>query len=453
MTIEQTHDGLLHGSILRAVMRLALPVMGGMLLQTTFNLVDIWWVAHLGAASVAGISASGFVVWAVFALCGMVGIGVNAMVARFAGARWPEEATRVAVQGLILAALISLVIGAAGLIFRHQLFDLMQTREEVTQAGLRYLSVVFAGAPVLFLHFTVNAIFRGVGDTLTPLKILGFAVGINMIADPLLIFGVGPFPRLEEAGAGVSTVLSRMIALILGLYCLYKGRGNRRLDWQGITFRFVPKMWIRILRIGVPASTSGFLFCVVYVLLTRTTAWFGTEAVAALGLGHRIESFAYVIAVGLSTAAATLVGQNLGAGQPQRASRCAWTTAGISSAFMAVFVVLYFSVPNTLISLFISDSLVIEMGALYLWVIAFSQIFDGIALAIEGSFSGAGDTIPPMVINMPLHLARLPIASLLAITLDWGIIGVWWAISATSIVKCLLLTVWFLRGRWKLKRV
>jgi len=453
VTIEHTHDGLLQGSIPRAVMHLALPVMGGMLLQTTFNLVDIWWVAHLGAASVAGIAASGFVVWAVFALCGMVGIGVNAMVARFVGARWPREAAGVAAQGLILSALISVLIGTAGLVFRHHLFELMQTSDEVTQAGLRYISVIFMGAPVLFLHFTINAIFRGVGDTVTPLKILGFSVGINMVLDPLLIFGVGPFPRLEEAGAGVSTVLSRLIAVVLSLIWLWRGRGKGRLDWHGMALQFVPHTWIRILRIGIPTSTSGLLFCVVYIFLTRITSSFGTEAVAALGLGHRIESFAYVIGVGLSTAAATLVGQNLGAQQPRRANQCAWATAGISAAFMAVFVVLYVSVPGCLISFFIPDPLVVKMGVLYLTVIAYSQIFEGIALTIEGGFSGAGDTVPPMVINMPLYISRLPIATVLAITLNWGVIGVWWAISATSIAKCLLLTAWFLRGRWKHKGV
>ena len=453
MTPHQTKDDILHGSIPRAVLQLAMPVMGSMLLQCAFNVVDTWWVARLGAASVAGISTSGFVVWGMFSLCEMVGVGVSAMVARFVGARRTQEATQVACQGFVLAILVSVVIAVLGLASRHSLFSLMHTAEEVNRAGLRYLTVVLAGAPFLFLHFAVNAVFRGAGDTFTPLKILGIALGINIVADPLLIFGVGPFPRLEEAGAGVSTILSRVIAVTLGMVYLYRGGVRGRLDWRGLSLRFVPGVWLRILRIGIPASTTGFLFCVVYVLLTRTTTLFGTEAVAAIGLGHRVESFAYVVGIGFSAAAATLVGQNLGARQPARAEACAWNAAGIVSAIMFLLSILFLTIPERLIALFIADSLVVGMGAAYLSAIAFSLVTEGVGLVMDGSFSGAGDTVPPMVITVPLTFARLPTADFLALTLGWGVVGVWWAISVCTIAKGIVITLWFLRGRWKHKKL
>lgn len=453
VTPHPPRDDLLHGSIPRAVLRLAMPVMGGMLLQCAFNVVDTWWVAHLGAASVAAISTSGFVVWALFALCGMVGIGVNAMVARFVGGRRPQEATRVACQGLVLAVVVSVFVGLIGLSFRYSLFSLMRTAEDVNRGGIRYLTVLFAGAPCIFLHFTVNAIFRGAGDTLTPLKILGIALSINVVTDPLLIFGIGPFPRLEEAGAAVSTILSRFIAVTLGIMYLRRDGVRGRLDFRNVSLKLAPSMWLRILRIGIPSCTSGLLFCAVYVLLTRTTTLFGTEAVAALGLGHRVESFAYVVGIGFAASAATLVGQSLGARQPGRAAACAWNAAGIVSVIMLLFSILFFTIPDRLIALFIDDPLVVSMGAMYLWVIAFSLVLEGIGVVMDGSFSGAGDTVPPMLIAVPLTLARLPVAGFLALSLGWGVVGIWWAISLCTIVKGIVVTLWFLRGKWKQKRV
>jgi putative MATE family efflux protein len=302
----------------------------------------------------------------------VVATGTNAMMARFIGAGDREMAARVAGQALLFSLGFSVAIAAIGISIRPLIFRLMGTAPDVTAFGRTYLLILFAAAPLFCVSDVFAAMFRASGDTKTPLVVYGCATALNMALDPLLIFGVGPFPRLGVAGAGLAMLSFGLLSLPLMLYFLRRRPVPFRLAW-----RFDPGLVWRIARIGIPASVSGILFSVVYVFLTRITSSFGTEALAALGIGNRIESINYMTSFGFETATATMVGQNL----------------------------------------------------------------------------GAGDTVPPMLVSVPLSILRLPVALVLSGGFGLGADSVWWAISSTSIVKGALMAVWFKAGRWKNKKV
>jgi putative MATE family efflux protein len=224
-------------------------------------------------------------------------------------------------------------------------------------------------------------------------------------------------------------------------------------------FSLLPKLdldfsmvW-RILRVGIPASSAWILFSVVYLFINKIVALFGTEAIAALGIGNRMESVSFLTAFGLSIAASTLVGQNLGAGKPERSAKAAWQTAGIGVLVTGFVAAMFFAFPRQIASVFISDPEVVEIGIGYLRILAISQMFMALEIVLEGAFGGAGNTIPPMIVSIFGSLARIPIAYLLAVHWGIGITGVWWAIASTSIVKGVVLTYWFSKGRWKSQKI
>ncbi|RPI00025.1 MAG: MATE family efflux transporter, partial [Calditrichaeota bacterium] len=275
---------------------------------------------------------------------------------------------------------------------------------------------------------------------------------LNMILDPLFIFGIGPFPRMEAAGAALATVIAHVFVLVAAIIAI-QGRAVhirfRRQDGRIVDF---PMMW-RIFKIGAPLAISGLLFSLSYMMLTKIISTFGTGAIAALGLGHRIEGISYNVAVGFSLAAATLVGQNLGAGKPERAEKAVWSTILYVSIFLFVVSLFFYFCGGLVIGFFIKDPQVIQEGVHYLKIIAVFEIFLGFEIVFEGAFSGAGNTIPPMLISVPLTWARIPLALLLAGRWGWGSSGIWWAISLTTGLKGIAMALWFRRGRWKHKGV
>ncbi len=420
-TLQKTADNrLITGNISKNIVFLAWPIVVSMLLQTAFNIVDAIWVGRLGPAALAAVSTAGFVVWSVFALTEMIAVGVTAMVARCTGSGDTKTASYVAGQGLVLCVIFSAIVGTLGLYFSFSLFDLMGTAEDVTSMGTGYLRTIFGGVLTIFLFTTINAIFRGSGDTKTPMKVLFMSVLLNAALDPFLIFGLGPFPRMEVAGAALATVISRATGIIVAFYILLSRAKTIQISFGGKKLD-LKLMW-RILRIGIPVAVAGFLICIVFIFLTKITTKFGTEAVAALGAGHKVQSISYMIAIAFSTAVSTLVGQNMGAGKPRRAESTAWQTCGILSVINGFFAVIYLTLPAYIISIFISDSEVVRIGSNYLKIIAIAEIFMGIESVLEGAFGGAGDTIPPTVISVPLNIARIPLAHYFSIPL--GINGV-----------------------------
>jgi putative MATE family efflux protein len=450
--IDRDVESVLKGHPYKAIIRLAWPATVAMLLHTVFSITDAIWVGRLGAAPIAAVISSSFIVWILLSLTSVLSTGVVAMVSRAIGAGQYDRASAVAGETFRFALLYAVVIMALGLWLRGALFDLMHLEPEVARLGRDYMGVYFGASIFIVFNEWVAALFRASGNTRLPLLVHSIAMVLNVVMDPLLIFGVGPFPRWESTGAAVATALAYIIGTILGIVILRKGR---------LPFQFVARLWGpmdwrrigRLVMIGLPISISGIVFSVVYLFVNRITAEFGTPAVAALGIGNRIESINYLVAYGFSIATATLVGQNLGARNPERAADLTGKTIKLVSVFTGAMTVVFLLFPEAIMRIFVDDPGVLAAGKNYVRILALSQLMMAWEIVYEGAFSGAGDTLPPMVIAIPGSVLRIPLAWFLAIHLGWGIDGVWWTITSSTLIKGLALYIWFSLGRWKKREV
>jgi putative MATE family efflux protein len=458
---EQKGLDLTEGPITQTIFRLAWPVIISMLVETARGMANMFWVGKLGAVDLAAVVSATFLVWFIYVLSDVISVGTVALVARYVGAKEEVKASYVARQAYLFAIISSLFLAILMILVGGKYaFDLMGTEPEVTRLGLNFLRIVFAGTTFLFLIETFGACFRGSGDTKTPMKVLLTSLSLNIALDPLLIFGIGPFPRMGTSGAALATFISQGTAAVIYGFLITRGRlrfkfsllprfnseGSR---FAGFDFSVVQK----ILKIGLPLSASGILFIVVYIFLNKITATFGTEAIAALGIGNRMESISFLTCFGFSQAASALVGQNLGAKKPERAEKCAWRTVHIVVLITGFVSVMFLVFPKWIASFFISDPKVVGIAIDYLRILALSQVFMALEIVLEGSFSGAGNTIPPMTVSIPGSIARIPLAYLIAIFWGVGVDGVWWAITLTSIAKGTTLAFWFNQGKWKTKKV
>jgi len=439
---------LLLKNVHRAIFSLALPGMATMVFIALYELVDAFWVGKLGAEALAAVSGSSFIIWALYSLSEWVGVGVYALVARAYGVLDYKRASEVTSQGIGAVLLLALVFMALGLAYLDPLLNWMQLETEVHQLAREYLTVILLGLVTIFLLVLYDAAFRGSGDALTPSLIIGGFLVFNAILDPFLIFGVGPFPRLGVQGAAWATVISRLLGLVACALLLKRRHIHPRL-------RLPSELSLirSILRIGFPIAFGHLIFSLVYVGLARIISLFGTAPLAALGVCHRIEGVAYFACVGFGEAAATLVGQNLGAGRLRQAENSAWWTVLYGIVATGVVAIFFVLIPERLMALFIADPEVIREGARYLRIVGFFEIFLGVEVILEGAFSGAGDTVPPMMISIPLTTLRLPLAYFLSGVLQWGTSGIWWAIALSTFLKGVLLAFWFQRGRWKYRKV
>ncbi len=413
--------------------------------QGLFNIVDTFWVGRgLGPAALAGVSTAGFAVWLVLSVAELPAVGLTAVASRRYGERDAEAAARTVYDAFWLGLVVALLLGVFGLLGLPVLFAIMGTPVEVTEQGAGYLAVYLVGAPVVLSYFVMDAAFRAVGDTRTPLNLLMIALGLNFILDPLLILGIGPFPRLGIQGAALATLLTRSATCVVG----YRWLVRRGLIRRGVVSAAVVR---QMARIGLPVAVGGAGFSMIYILLTRITSQFGTPALAALGVGHKVESMGYMVCVGFGLAAATAVGQNLGAGSTQRAESAGRIATGYALIVMGVLTLAFLVMPEALMRLFTTDAAVIEAGGLYLRIVAAAQIFMAFELVLQMAMDGAGYTVTPMVASVTLTTARLPLAVLLAV--PFGLTGIWWTISATAIARGVAVAWIWHRGRWKLREV
>lgn len=435
---------LVSGPLPRAIMRVALPAVGSALLQLAFLLVNIFWVGRtLGSAALAAISTAGFAVWMLLAVGEMIGVGLTAVAARRHGEGAHGLAAVAGGTTLALAVLIGVVVGVVGWLLVPLLFAVMHTPPEVTELGRKWLSTYLVGTPLVLGFFAAEATFRASGDTRTPLALLLLSVLVTLVMDPVLILGLGPAPALGIAGAAVAAVGTRALVGALGLGVLAK----RRL------LRFAVRDWraaLTVLRIGAPTAATGIFFSLVYIGLTRITTRFGTAALAALGVGHKLEGLAFQVAVGFGLASAAIVGQNLGAGRTDRARRAGWLSARYACAAAAVPALAFLVVPEAMVGIFSRDPGVIAVGASYLRIIAAAEITMGLEIVLEGSLGGAGFTVEPMLWSGSLTAARIPLAAWLAGAL--GVAGIWWAISLTAIGRGVAMAALWRSGRWQRAR-
>jgi len=434
-----TTGALTVGPLRPVVLKLAAPAVAMMACHFSFNLIDSIWVGRLiGPAALAAVSTAGFYVWVALSLGEMVEIGLIAVAARRHGEGNPERAARAAAAAVLYALVAGAVVSLVGLAVMDSLFRLMTVPAEVARLGHSYLATWLLGGPLVFGFFAIEATFRAAGDTRTPFRMLAGSVLVSIVLDPLLI------PHLGVEGAALTSVMVRGGGFLLGVVIALR-RGLIRVaapDWRALP---------TIVRIGAPLSLAGVLLSGIYMLLTRFTSRFGTPALAALGVGHKMEGLGFIAISGFSLAASALVGQNLGAGQEARAREAVRLTVQYCLIVTVTTAVAFLAIPGTLVALFTSDSGVIADGTLYLRVIAFAQIGQSFELILEGALAGAGYTFWPQIVSTSLTALRIPLAA-------WwsglvGLLGIWLALSVTAILRGVAMILFWRSGRWKSARV
>ncbi len=441
------------GSLHKAFFVLAGPAVAAMSVEFLLAFTDMIWVGKIGGpVPVAVVTSSMFSLWIVWSLVSTISTGTVAVVSRHFGRGDYEQAQHVASHAMGSSIWFAAIVTIVGVAVAPVAFHIMQTSDEVTAGGTIYLRIRLASAIIFIFLEVLGSVFRASGDTKTPMIIMFIAVGANIVLDPLLIFGIGPFPEMGTTGAAVASVAASVISLITALLFLKRGKLALDIDWN--VFRKIDlKIFWKIVKIGIPLSISGVLFSLIYFFINRIAAQFGDATVAAMGIGNRCESISYLICFGASLATATLVGQNLGANDPQRAERAGWWSLFYTGIFTGLITALFLLVPESISRIFIDDPAVEPMVVDYLMIIGVSQIFMAAEIVLEGAFSGAGDTMPPMLIGVSWTLLRIPMAYLLCFTFDLGPAGIWYTISATTIVKGTIMVLWFKRGKWKSKQV
>ncbi|MEP6999727.1 MAG: MATE family efflux transporter [bacterium] len=438
---ERESAHLVSDPLPRTIARIALPAVASSLLMTLFFSVDTFWIGtRVGSTGLAAASTAVFWIWLIVSVAEMVNVGLTAVASRRYGEGRSAEAARIAGDALMLSLVLGVVCAAVGTPLLPHLFSVMQTPPEVAALGVKYLGTYLLGAPLIFGFFAVDAAFRAAGDTRTPFLLLSASVGVTLVLDPILIVGWGPIPALGVAGAAISTIGTRAVAFALGLTIVGR-RGVLKVgrpDWR--TLR-------QVVRIGLPTAVTGVVFSLIYVLVTRTATQFGTPALAALGIGHRVESWLFMIAVGFGAATAAIVGQNLGAGRPDRAARAGWLAVAFCSVFGVVACVVELLIPQRFAAIFSHDPLVIAEAAKYLRIAAISQLGICAEIVLEGALGGAGHTMAPMLTSTSITALRIPLAAWAATR--YGSSGLWWTISLTALARAFGMMMIWRRGRWK----
>ncbi|HEY0779952.1 MAG TPA: MATE family efflux transporter [Gemmatirosa sp.] len=439
------HSALVREPLGRIVLRVAVPAVVSNLLMTVFLAADAFWVSrHLGPTALAAVTASVFWVWMAISVAEMISVGLTAVAARRHGERRPADAARATGDALLLAVALGAAVAVAGRANAPRLLALMHAPPAVAALGAHYLGVYALAMPVLFAYFTVDAAFRASGDTRTPLVVLAASVAVGLVLDPLLILGRVGLPAFGVAGAAFATTATRSAACLVGFLVLRR-RGLVRFG------RPDGMVLATVMRIGLPTAATGVLFSVIYVVVGRSASSLGVPALAALGLGFRVESWLYMIGVGFGAAAAAVIGQNMGAGRVERAERAGWTMLGVATVPALVAATLSVTMPAALAGIFTSDPAVVAETARYLRIVAVSQLVVCAEVVLEGALGGAGATVAPMVASTSLTAARIPLATWA--TPRFGAPGLWWTISLTAVGRGLAMIALWRAGRWKRKKV
>jgi len=443
---------LTEGSIIRNIFALALPAMVSNIFQTILGLIDMTFVSRLGTSSIAAVGLSESVMFLIMTVAISINIGTIALVARFVGAGEKDYASRIAIQSMAFGMIISGFLAFVGFFAARPLLELLGAQLEVIEIGQQYLRVLFLGIATLFLSFLANGIMQGSGDTFTPMVINGIAVVWNIIFAPLLIFGIGFFPKMGVRGAALATVMARGVSFSISLFILVKGYSRLKLPLSGfrIEFRII---W-RIIRIAFPAAIEMLMRSSAYFIFMKIVAIYGTITVAAYVVGGRLDSLVWMPGFALATASSTLVGQNLGAGKPERAERSAWTTVGIYALIMVFFGIIFYILAPILIGFFDHSEEVIQIGTNYLRTIVFGYLFLAAALILSRSLNGAGDTISPMLTTFVSSLGAQTTTALLFLKYtNLASDGLWLAMVIATVVHATIISSWFKIGRWKQKSV
>lgn len=457
------------GSIGLAIFLLAVPMILEMSMESIFAIVDIFFVAKLGSDAVAIVVLTESMMALVYAVAIGLSVGATATVARRYGEKDLTGAANAAVHSIYLGIIFSILMGVVGVVFAADILALLGASEKVVAEGTLFMQIMLGSNAVIVFLFLLNAIFRGAGDAAIAMRVLVVANLINIVLDPLLIFGTDIFavfginapnwlienwifPKMGVTGAAVATAIGRGIGVLFAAWSLFGA--NRRISIKAGNWKIDSEILRNLIKIAAPAVLQFTIATASWSALVRVMSGFGSDAIAGYGIGLRVVIFALLPAVGLSNAAATLVGQNLGAEKPERAERSVWKAAIINGAVLGAVSLIFLIFPQQIIGFFTEETAVLQYGIDSLRIIAYGFVFYAFGMVFEASFNGAGDTWTPTWLNfLVFWVFEIPLAYVLAYHFNFGPSGVFWAITIAFSVLAIVSSLWFKRGKWKLKQV
>lgn len=450
--VTGTPQDYTHLGIGRSIFLLAVPMVLEMLMESLFGIVNAFWVSRLGQDALATVGLTESMLTIVFSICIGLSMGTTAMVARRIGEKNPEGAGAAAAQSIILGVVVSVVIGAFGLAFAPQLLHAMGASASVVATGSGYPRIIYGANVVIMLLFLNNAIFRGAGDASLAMRALWLGNLINLMLDPCFIFGLAFFPQLGVTGSAVATTIGRGAAVVFQFWALTRGASRIRVRPE--QFRPDFALMGRLLRISLGGMLQFLIQTASWIAIVRIVSAFGSAAVAGYTVAIRIIVVAILPSWGMSNAAATLVGQNLGAGKPERAERAVWQTGFVNMLFLAGVTLVFVFFAERLIGVFTRDPAIVPYGVDCLRYVAYGYVFYAWGMVIAQSFNGAGDTYTPTLLNLfCFWLLQIPLAYYLALHTRMGARGAFLAIMISQSVLAIVSVIVFKRGRWKTKKV
>jgi putative MATE family efflux protein len=450
--IRGSHQDFTKGSLNRAILLLAIPMVLEMVLESLFAVVDVFWVGRVGANAVATVGLTESLLLLVFAVGMGLSLSTTAMVARRTGEKDHEGAAVAGVQAIFIGLTISVLIGVPCLFFAPDLLRLMGASPEIVSTGSGYARIALGGSGVVVLLFFDNAIFRGAGDAAIAMRLLWVSNIINLVLDPCLIFGWGPFPHLGVTGAALATFTGRGIGVIYQFYRLL--RGTERIRVLRRQVRLNLEVLVRLLRVSLMGIFQFAIVQTSWIGLVRIVSFFGASAVAGYTIAIRIVIFVILPSWGLSNAAATLVGQNLGAKQPERAETSVWRTGFYNMLFLGAVGIGFVIFAEPIVRLFSHDPAVVPLAASCLRIVSYGNIGYAYGMVMLQAFNGAGDTVTPTIVNFfGFWVFEIPFAYWLAIHQGWHSNGVYWSIVIAEGSIAVASIVLFKRGRWKQRMI
>lgn len=436
------------GSISRAIFLLSVPMIIEMLMESVFALVDIMYVSRVSINAVATIGLTESVVTLIYAVAIGLSMAATAIVARRIGEKDVVGARESAVQAILIGVIVAMVVSIVGVMYPREILSVMGAEPDLIEEGFRYTQILLAGNVTIVLLFIINAVFRGAGDASMAMWSLILSNGLNIILDPLFIFGWGPVPAYGVTGAAIATTIGRGTAVIFQLAILIYGSSRIKLKYRDFVLKL--KVIKKLVRISLGGIGQFLIGTSSWVFLMRIMAEFGSEVLAGYTISIRVMMFTLMPSWGISNAAATLVGQNLGARQVDRAERSVWKTGKYNAYIMVTVSLFYLLFAQKIISWFNDSPAVVEAGALSLQVIAAGYIFYAYGMVITQAFNGAGDTKTPTIINLfCFWVFQLPFAYLAALVLNWGPLGVYLGITLAETLIAIIAVVLFRKGKWK----
>jgi putative MATE family efflux protein len=436
------------GSIARAIVLLAVPMVLEMLMESLFAVVDIFFVSRLGPSAVAAVGLTESMLVLIYTVAAGLSIGVTAMVARRMGERNPDAAAEAAMQAILLGTGIAIVLGLALSLNAPRLLRMMGAEPEVLAVGTNFARLMLGSSGVILLLFLINAAFRGAADAVIAMRVLWLANAINIVLCPLLIYGVGPFPALGVTGSAVATTTGRGVGVLLQLIVLFGGFAKLKLGWQHLRVKL--DIMVRVVRLSASATFQVFVSTASWIGLIRVLSTFGSEALAGYTIAIRIVIFALLPAWGLANAAATMVGQGLGAKDPDRAERAVWLAGKMNLVFLGSVGVLFLIGAPWIVALFGGGAATAAVAVRGLRIVSAGFFFYAYGMVLNNAFNGAGDTWTPTMLNLVCFwLLEIPLAFVLSRVLGFGPTGVFVSITIAFSTIAIAAAVLFKRGRWK----